>query len=347
MLKTAVVTDKAYLKHFAGRAHPERPQRLEAMIEMAETIHRPDLKFISPRAATTEEIAMCHFPDYIEQMEQTAKVERYDFDPDTHTCRDSYATAMLAAGGVVTAVEAVMDGAADNAFAMVRPPGHHALPNRAMGFCFFNNVAVAAEWLVRTRKLRRVMIVDWDVHHGNGTQDIFYESDEVLYFSTHQYPHYPGTGSLQEMGYGAGLGFNVNAPMAAEWGDAEYMRVFDRFLAPIARQFKPEFILISSGFDAHYRDPLASMQVTEDGFLKMTRRVKRLAAELCGGKFAAALEGGYDIEGLTNSGKAVLEELGHFADEPIAVEEGGERADRMLERARHNIGKFWNLGSFE
>ena len=347
MLKTAVVTDKAYLKHFAGRAHPERPQRLEAMIQMAETINRPDLKFIAPRAATTEEIATCHFPDYIAQMEQTTKVERYDFDPDTHTCRDSYATAMLAAGGVITAVEAVMDGEADNAFAMVRPPGHHALPNRAMGFCFFNNVAVAAEWLVRTRKLRRVMIIDWDVHHGNGTQDIFYESDEVLYFSTHQYPHYPGTGSLQEMGYGAGLGFNVNAPMAAEWGDAEYMRVFDRFLAPIARQFKPEFILISSGFDAHYRDPLASMQVTEDGFLKMTRRVKRLAAELCGGRFAAALEGGYDIEGLTRSGRAVLEELGRNADEPISVEEGGERADRMLERARHNIGKFWNLGNFE
>ena len=343
MLKTAVVTDKAYLKHFGGRAHPERPRRLEALLTMTETIHRRDLKFIAPRPATIAEVETCHWPDYVARMHETAQVDRYDFDPDTHTCSDSYATALLAAGGVITAAEAVLDGAADNAFAIVRPPGHHALPNRAMGFCFFNNVAIAAEWLMRARGLKRVMIVDWDVHHGNGTQDIFYESSEVLYFSTHQYPHYPGTGSLQEIGYGAGLGFNVNAPMAAEWGDAEYMRVFDRFLAPIARQFKPEFILVSSGFDAHYRDPLASMKVTEDGFRMMTRRVKRLAAEVCGGKFIAALEGGYDIEGLTNSTRAVLEELGHEADEPIAAEEGGRRANAMLERAGHNIGRFWNL----
>jgi acetoin utilization deacetylase AcuC-like enzyme len=345
MLKTAVVTDRAYLKHFAGRAHPERPQRLEVMIEMAEAIHRPALKFLTPRAATFDEIALCHWPEYIAKMQDTAAVDRFDFDPDTHTCRDTYATALLSAGGVITAVEAVLDGAADNSFAIVRPPGHHALPNRAMGFCYFNNVAIAAEWLIRVRGLTRVMIVDWDVHHGNGTQDIFYESPEVLYFSTHQYPHYPGTGSLREIGYGAGLGFTVNATMAAEWGDAEYMRVFDRLLKPIAQQFKPEFILISSGFDAHYRDPLASMLVTEDGFLKMARRVKRLAAELCRGKFAAALEGGYDLEGLANSGRAVLEEFGRDADEPIKPEEGGERADPMLERAGHNVGRFWNLGA--
>jgi acetoin utilization deacetylase AcuC-like enzyme len=344
MLKTAVITDKAYCKHFAGRAHPERPERIAAMIDMAESMRRPAMKMITPRPATPEEIAFCHWPDYIANVERTSTMDRFDFDPDTHTSRDSYTIAMLSAGGAITAAEAVLDGAADNAFAIVRPPGHHALPNRAMGFCFFNNVAIAAEWLIRRRNLKRVLVVDWDVHHGNGTQDIFYESSEVLYFSMHQYPHYPGTGSLHEMGYGAGLGFNVNATMKPEWGDAEYLTVCDRLLAPIARQFKPEFILISSGFDGHFRDPLASMNLTEDGFAAMTRRVKRLAAELCGGKLAATLEGGYDLEGLVGSGRAVLDELGREADEPIAPPADGARVMPMLERVGQGVGRFWNLG---
>jgi acetoin utilization deacetylase AcuC-like enzyme len=344
MLKTAVITDRAYTKHFGGRAHPERPERIAAMIDMADAIKRPAMQMIAPRPATPEEIAFCHWPDYIATVQHTSTMDRFDFDPDTHTSRDSYATAMLSAGGAITAAEAVLDGAADNAFAIVRPPGHHAMPNRAMGFCFFNNVAIAAEWLIRRRNLKRVLIVDWDVHHGNGTQDIFYESSEVLYFSMHQYPHYPGTGSLHEMGYGAGLGFNVNATMKAEWGDAEYLTVCDRLLEPIARQFKPEFILISSGFDAHFRDPLASMNLTEDGFAAMTRRVKRLAAELCGGRFSATLEGGYDIEGLVGSGRAVLDELGRDADEPIAPPLDGALVMPMLERVGQGVGRFWNLG---
>ncbi|HVN63542.1 MAG TPA: histone deacetylase [Candidatus Binataceae bacterium] len=344
MLKTALVADRRYMLHFAGRAHPERPQRIEAMIEMAEEMRRPGLGFVAPREATADEIALCHWRDYIATVERTSGVDRFDFDPDTHTSRDSYRTALLSAGGVLTAAEAVLDGAADNAFAIVRPPGHHALPNRAMGFCFFNNVAIAAEWLIKKRGLKRVMIIDWDVHHGNGTQEMFYESPEVLYVSTHQFPHYPGTGSLHEIGFGAGLGFTVNLPMAAEWGDAEYLRVFDRIIMPIGRSFKPEFILISAGFDGHFRDPLASMRLTEAGFAAMARRVKRLAAECCEGKFAAALEGGYDLEALANSSREVIEEFGREADEPIAPDLGGDRAMALIERAAHNAGKFWNLG---
>ncbi|MGH7813592.1 MAG: histone deacetylase family protein [Candidatus Binataceae bacterium] len=344
MLKTAIISDRRYRLHFAGRAHPERPERIDAMLEMAESMNRPDLKFIAPREAAPEEIARCHSPDYIAAVERTADFDRFDFDPDTHTSRDSYRVALLAAGGVLTAAEAVMDGAADNAFAIVRPPGHHAMPNRAMGFCFFNNVAIAAQWLIDKRGLKRVMIVDWDVHHGNGTQEMFYESPEVLYVSTHQFPHYPGTGSFHEIGFGAGLGFTVNLPMAAEWGDAEYLRVFDRLIMPIGRQFNPEFILVSAGFDCHFRDPLASMRVTEAGFAGMARRVKRLAAECCGGRFAAALEGGYDLAALAESGRAVIEELGRDAGEPIAPDAGGDRAMPMIERAAHNAGKFWNLG---
>jgi acetoin utilization deacetylase AcuC-like enzyme len=331
MLKTAVISDRRYLKHFAGRAHPESPKRLEVMIEMVESINRDNLKIVAPREATLEEISLCHRPEYISTVERTASLDRFDFDPDTHSSRDTYATALLAAGGVLTAVETVLDGAADNAFALVRPPGHHALPSRAMGFCFFNSVAIAAQWLVEVRGLKRVMIIDWDLHHGNGSQDIFYESPEVLYTSTHQFPHYPGTGSLH------------NAPMPAEFGDPEYLRVFDRLILPIGRQFKPEFILVSAGFDCHFRDPLGAMRVTEDGFAAMTRRIKRLAAECCDGKLVAALEGGYDFEALGDSGRIVLEEMGRYSDQPIPPASGGDRVMPIIERATHNVGRFWNL----
>ncbi len=343
MHRTAIVTDRGYLKHFAGRSHPERPERVAVMIEMAESLKRDHLQFRAPREASLEEIALCHRPAYIEAVERTSHLDRFDFDPDTHTSRDTYRGALLAAGGVLTAVEAVYDGAAENAFAIVRPPGHHALPNRAMGFCFFNNVAISAEWLIRHKGLKRVMVIDWDLHHGNGTQDIFYDSCEVLYSSTHQFPHYPGTGSMQEVGSGEGLGYSVNAPMPAEYGDSEYLRIFDELIIPIGRAFKPQFILVSAGFDCHWRDPLGEMQVTENGFAQMMRRIKRLAAETCEGKIVAALEGGYNFEALANSGAAVIEEMGREADERIAAASGGERVLPIIERARKGVGQYWNL----
>ena len=219
MLRTALISDRRFLKHFAGRSHPERPERAAVMIEMAEQLHRDAILALSPREASIAEVELCHDPAYVAEVKRSASMPRYDFDPDTHASPDSYQTAMLAAGGVLTAAEAVMDGAADNAFAIVRPPGHHALATRAMGFCLFNNVAIAARYLTRHRGLKRVLVVDWDVHHGNGIQDIFYDTPEVLYFSTHQYPFYPGTGALDEIGYGAGAGYTVNAPMPATFGD--------------------------------------------------------------------------------------------------------------------------------
>src|SRR5215469_10033147 len=282
MLRTALISDRHFLKHFAGRSHPERPERAAVMIEMAERLSRDGILAMSPREATTAEIELCHDAAYVAEVGRSASMPRYDFDPDTHASPDSYKTALLAAGGVLTAVEAVMDGAADNAFAIVRPPGHHALAARAMGFCLFNNVAIAARYLTGRRGLKRVAVIDWDVHHGNGIQDIFYDSSEVLYFSTHQFPFYPGTGALDETGMGSGAGYTVNAPMPATFGDAEYLRVFDEILTPVSRQYRPEFILVSSGFDAHFRDPLGGMRVTEGGFAALTRRVKRMAAECCG-----------------------------------------------------------------
>lgn len=343
MLRTALVSDRRYLKHFAGRSHPERPQRAEVMIEMAGHLRRGAILALSPREASTDEIALCHDLAYIAEVERTASVARYDFDPDTHASPDSYKTALLAVGGVLTAVEAVMDGAADNGFAIVRPPGHHALPARAMGFCLFNNVAIAARYLSRRRGLKRVAVIDWDVHHGNGIQDIFYDSSEVLYFSTHQFPFYPGTGALDEIGVGRGAGFTVNAPMPASFGDAEYLRIFDEVLAPVVRQYRPEFILISSGFDAHFRDPLGGMRVTEAGFAAMARRVKRLAAECCGGRMVAALEGGYNLKALVDSGRMVIDELGREADEPYAGADDGQRAIPIIERSRYFLSPYWKF----
>jgi acetoin utilization deacetylase AcuC-like enzyme len=343
MLRTALISDRRFLKHFAGRSHPERPERAAVMIAMAEELHRDAMLALSPREASPAEIELCHDPAYVAEVRHSATVPRYDFDPDTHASPDSYRTALLATGGVLTAVEAVMDGAADNAFAIVRPPGHHALAGRAMGFCLFNNVAIAARYLIRRRGLKRVLVVDWDVHHGNGIQDIFYDSPEVLYFSTHQFPFYPGTGALDEVGFGAGAGYTINAPMPATFGDNEYLRVFDEVLAPVARQYRPEFILVSSGFDAHFRDPLGGMRVTEEGFAALARRVKRMAAEYCGGRMVAALEGGYDLQGLVDSGRRVIEELGREADEPLAPVGDGERMIPIIERSHYFLARYWKF----
>jgi len=314
------------------------------MIEMAESLKRAALRHSAPRAASIEELLLCHSEEYVAAVERTANRERTDFDPDTHASAETWATARLAAGGVLTAVEAVLDGEAENAFAVVRPPGHHALPQRAMGFCFFNNVAIAASWLVKVRGMTRVLILDWDVHHGNGTQNIFYESPEVLYMSTHQYPFYPGTGWLDEIGSGSGAGFTVNAPVPANFGDNEYLRVFDQLLLPIARQFKPEFVLISAGFDAHFRDPLGGMRITEDGFLAMTRRLQRLSDECCEGKMVAALEGGYDLRALAECGRTVVDELGRDGDEQVTPARNGARVVPIIQRAGYFLKDYWKLG---
>jgi acetoin utilization deacetylase AcuC-like enzyme len=343
MHRTLLVADRRYMGHSAGRVHPERPARIAAMIEMAEGLKRSALEFSAAREASVEELALCHTLEYVGAIERSANSERTDFDPDTHASAETWQTAKLAAGGVLLAAEAVLDGAVENAFAMVRPPGHHALSEQAMGFCFFNNVAITASWLVKMRGLRRVLILDWDVHHGNGTQEIFFESSEVLYISTHQYPFYPGTGWFDETGRGLGAGFTINAPMPAGSGDAEYLRVFDRLLLPIARQFRPQFVLISAGFDGHYRDPLGGMRVTENGFVAMARRMRRLADEYCHGKMVAVLEGGYDLRALADCGRAVIDEIGRDDDDQSDAAKDSERARPIIQRACHFLSNYWEI----
>jgi acetoin utilization deacetylase AcuC-like enzyme len=236
----------------------------------------------------------------------------------------------------------VMVKRSDNGFAFVRPPGHHAERERAMGFCLFNNVAVGAEYLRRRHGLDRVLIVDWDVHHGNGTQHMFENDPGVLYVSTHQYPYYPGTGAMHEAGEGEGEGFTLNVPFPGGFGDAEYADAFRTVILPVAEEYQPEFVLVSAGFDPHYRDPLASMNVTEAGFAAMARGLVDLAGRVCGGRCVAILEGGYDLTAIRDSASAVLSELQGSAEAAVAPAEPS-RAEPLLAAVRKIQQRYWRI----
>ena len=319
-MRTALVLDRRYEAHDPGPGHPESPQRIRAIGDALASYRRDGLVELEPRPASADDLALNHGAEHIERVGATAGVPYFAFDADTPTSARSYETARLAAGGYLALLDAIMAGEADNGFALVRPPGHHAEANRAMGFCLFNNVAIGARHLRARHGLGRVLIVDWDVHHGNGTQRSFYDDPTVLYASTHQYPFYPGTGAATEVGSAAGAGRTVNVPFPAGCGDDEFVAAFTDLIVPIAAQFRPEFVLISAGFDAHRRDPLAAMQMTEAGYRALTRAVMQVARDHAGGKVAAILEGGYDLRALGASVTAVLDELeGRTLDTPIAT----------------------------
>ncbi|HEY4711564.1 MAG TPA: histone deacetylase [Dehalococcoidia bacterium] len=308
-MKAGLVYDPIYLEHDTGD-HVENSRRLvETMSYLKGTGIKEKLTSLSARPASLEELEMVHAPEYISYVESKAKKGGGWLDPDTVMSPKSYEAALYAAGGLLVAVEAVMKREVDNAFALVRPPGHHAIRDRAMGFCIFNNVAIAAKFAPSKFNLNRVLIADFDVHHGNGTQDSFYADPQVLYFSTHQYPFYPGTGWIDETGTGVGKGTTVNFPMAAGWGDEEYLRAFNEVLVPVVRKFQPQLILVSAGFDAHWADHLAMMRVTITGFAQMAMILKELAAELCQGRLVFTLEGGYNLQVVASSIKAVFDVL--------------------------------------
>ncbi len=309
-MRTGLVIDHRYEEHDTGPGHPESPARVQAIRAILDDYARAGLLPLPPRTATDDELALNHAPAYIAQVAATAGRPACAFDADTPTSARSYDAARLAVGGYLVLLDAVMEGTVANGFAFVRPPGHHAEPDRAMGFCLFNNVAIGARYLQRRFALRRILIVDWDVHHGNGTQDSFYDDPDVLYVSTHQYPFYPGTGAAGEVGGAGAAGRTLNVPLPAGCGDDEYVAAFSRLIVPVAEQFRPEFVLVSAGFDAHRRDPLASMTVTEEGFRAMTRLLFGVAETHAGGRLAAVLEGGYDLRALQASVVTVLDELG-------------------------------------
>ena len=308
---TGFLYDDIYLRHKTGAGHPERPARLEAIIgRLKEKELLSQLTKIDPRPTINEWLTSVHKPEYVDRVKGSCeKGLGYVDTMDSPAGEDSYEVAVTAAGGLLAAVDAVMDGKVRNAFCAVRPPGHHALPNRAMGFCLFNNVAIAARYIQKKHKLSKVLIVDWDVHHGNGTQDMFYDDPTVLYFSVHRFPFYPGTGSADQKGSGKGQGYTVNVPLRAGCGDREFVDAIEEELRPAATDFDPDFVLISAGFDAHETDPLGGMEVTAEGFARMTRVVKEIADKCAGGRLVSVLEGGYSLEGLAASVEAHIRAL--------------------------------------
>lgn len=309
MKRTAVVVDKEYLKHVPGDGHPERSERIQVLLDLATALDREKFSRLAPRSASRADIERIHGVDHVRLVESTSTVNRYALDGDTITCRDSFGVALLAVGGFLHALDSIAAKESANGFALVRPPGHHALRNRAMGFCLFNTMAIGAEYLKRNHGAKKIMVVDWDVHHGNGTQDAFYNDPSVLFLSTHQYPYYPGTGAVTEIGAGAGEGYTINVPLPAGCADREYLQVFQDVVVVAAEKFKPEWILVSAGFDPHQRDPLGGMEVTEQGFGVMARMLIDLARRFADGRIAFLLEGGYDLAALRNSTAAVLAAL--------------------------------------
>jgi acetoin utilization deacetylase AcuC-like enzyme len=307
--RTAVVVDKEYLKHLPGDAHPERSERIQVLLDLAADLDREKFARLAPRGASRADVEHIHGADHVRLVESTSTVNQYALDGDTITCRDSFGVALLAVGGFLQLLDSIAANESANGFALVRPPGHHALRNRAMGFCLFNTMAIGAEYLKRNHGAKRIMIVDWDVHHGNGTQDAFYDDPSVLFLSTHQYPYYPGSGAINEIGAGAGQGYTINVPLPAGCADREYLEVFQHVVLGAAAKFRPEWVLVSAGFDPHQRDPLGGMGVTEQGFGAMARMLIDIAHRFADGRIAFLLEGGYDLAALRNSTAAVLAAL--------------------------------------
>ncbi|MBL8918207.1 MAG: histone deacetylase [Myxococcaceae bacterium] len=304
-MTTRLWADSRFLNHVAGPMHPESPGRLRAITGLLEKAPIANTTRESPRPATREELGAVHDATHVDRVLALAG-QSAQLDPDTAMSPGSAEAALLAAGAAAQATLEVLEGKAPNAFALVRPPGHHAERAHAMGFCLFNNVAVAAE-AARKAGAERVLVLDWDVHHGNGTQHTFAARRDVLFMSSHQYPYYPGTGAPEEIGTGDGRGFTVNVALPGGQADADYGAVFHDVFLPIAREFCPDVVLVSAGFDPHRADPIGGMNVTERGFAAMTTAVKQLADETCKGRLVLLLEGGYDLDGLAQSVHACVE----------------------------------------
>jgi histone deacetylase 6 len=335
---TALVFDDRFLLHRATHEHPEHPGRLSAIWRRLETAGLVDRCVRAPaREATTEELCAVHTPRVVEMILSTHGQPPRWLDGDTFVCEDSALAARLASGMLVDVSLAIARGAFDNAMALVRPPGHHAERDRVMGFCLLNHAAVAARALLDAGAAHRVLILDWDLHHGNGTQDIFWDDPRVLYASLHQHPLYPGTGRLEDVGEGRGAGHTLNVPLPGGMGDADYLLVFDRLVLPIARAFAPDFVIVSAGFDASLGDPLGAMRLTPAGFAQMTERLCGLAH----GRVALALEGGYNLGAIAAAAEACVRVLlGERAPE-VDLSWTSPFATRVVEHALEIHRRFW------
>ena len=342
-MATALVYSEKYLEHKPSLGHPERPERLKAIVDAlkrARLWEAQEVKVIEPKPAKREDIELVHDAEHIELVERLSKSER-SLDGDTPVRKNTFELALLAAGGTIDAGRAVLSGEASNAFALVRPPGHHASRARGGGFCYFNNLAVMIERMKREFKLRRIFVLDFDAHHGNGTQDIFYEDPSVLYISVHQDPLtlYPGTGFIDETGSGDGEGYTVNVPMPPGSGDAEYAGAMEEIFVPLTEQFKPELFAVSAGFDAYADDPLTQLRLSTLAYGWLTRFVVEQAERLCKGRVVFALEGGYVLdalaEGMVNVVKTLTSEKPPMSVEP--------RRPSVVDELKGGLASYWKL----
>lgn len=345
---TALITHRDYLKHITGPNHPERPERLSAILRGLEANGLASaVQWITPEPLPREQIAMVHTTDYLNQLDALARAGGGFLQPDTVVSPASVEIAALAAGGAARAIAMVLDGQARTAFALIRPPGHHATSNEGMGFCLLNNAAIAAT-LAKTQYGRsRIFLIDWDVHHGNGTQAIFYADPTVLYISLHQEHWYPGTGAWTEVGAGDAEGFTVNVPLPAETGDEGYRLMFEEVVVPLGACFAPELTIISAGYDAHFDDPLGGMRVTAAGFRRLTE-LAMVASRASEGKVVAILEGGYNLRYLPYAVGATLEvftgKSASLTEEPAKLSEAPYQVLReRARRARGLVRANWNI----
>lgn len=316
--KLGIVYHSDFLIHNQP-GHPERKERLQALLTQLDNENLFEkLVQLEPLPARSEEVEKVHSFDQIAQIRSLCKFQKSQLDADTYLVPQSYDVALLSVGAALKAMRSVMDDKLNVCFSLGRPPGHHAEPHLSMGFCLFNNIAIAARLAQEEYGLKRILILDWDVHHGNGTQKTFYHQDNVLFISVHQSPAYPGTGHIYETGAGAGAGYNVNIPLPPGSGDAEYSRAFIEIVRPLAERYQPELVMISAGQDAYHGDPLATMALTYKGFAEMARHAKEIAGP-AGGKIVLTLEGGYHLRGQAEAVITVLSELGNWG-RPIKEE---------------------------
>ena len=342
-MRFGIVLDELFTRHCTPEKHPECPDRIRSISRKLTAWEEfSDLEKIPPSRAEEESILLVHTEGYFQRLRKTAGVGLHQIALDTYVGPESFEIALAAAGSVISLVDRLLSGRIDAGFAAVRPPGHHAESDRAMGFCLFNNVAVAAEWAIRLGEVQKIAIIDFDVHHGNGTQRIFYSRPDVLYISTHQFPFYPGTGQFTEVGKGEGRGFNVNLPISAGMGNYFYLMLYTNLVIPILREFQPQLILVSAGYDGHWDDPLAGMNLDTSGFGHIISLLNSVAEQVCDGRILYVLEGGYNLKVLP---EAVLITLSNtFHVQRIKIEE--ERAGLYVEyqkKMSQFFSSYWKI----
>ncbi|MCD4720187.1 MAG: histone deacetylase [Desulfobacula sp.] len=346
-LKTGIVKGDIFLKHIPGDGSPDTPKRLKSIYSMLNDLDMQDVFIdILPKKAEKEDIILFHSLEYFEKIAETKGKELIALTADTHACEDTFDAALYATGGLLKAISLVAAKKLDNAFALIRPPGHHAEKSRAMGYCLFNHVALGAMFAQKVLKLGRILIIDWDIHHGNGTQHAFERDPNVLFFSVHQAGLFPGTGIFTETGLGPGEGYTINLPIPKGYGDAEYVSIFEHLLAPVAEHFAPELILVSAGFDTHKDDPMGGMLMTAEGFAGMTASIKRIADKVCGGKMVYSLEGGYNCDALSGAVKAVLKEMAGITCcdvSAMAAKADNKKKDFVVRRYIEVHRHLWNF----